>query len=797
MQYKQILLTGLLCLSVFTLWAQQPASLSGTVKDNEGAPVPGTSIRVGGSRQGASASHQGVYLLGNIKPGTLTIEFSAVGFSRIVKTMTLQAGEKATLDVVLFRKAAQVKEVNVTGLTASQQVNRQSYAVTSIDAKPLHNSSQDLNQVLGKTAGVRVREEGGLGSGFNFSLNGFSGRQVKFFLDGVPMDNFGSSLSLNNIPINLADRIEVYKGVVPIWLGADALGGAVNIVTNVKTRRYLDVSYSYGSFNTHRSAVSAGYTDEKTGLTVQGNFFQNYSDNNYWVHTPVTDLVTHEVGPERRLRRFHDRYKSETAQVELGVTGKKYADRLLLGIILSQNDRQIQTAAQMSRVYGGWNQQSTTIMPTLKYKKSDLFIKGLDFNLYGSYNFGSTQDVDTVNRVYNWAGECIDNTFNKDGQYVPGAENGRSLYKFSNNLAIAKSSLSYNIGQGHSAGINFTFSSFDRQGRDPLKPNDLANQQPKKLRKSVIGLGYKYDYNDKWSTSVFAKQYIVNGESTQKVDIYTNPRYVPVDNAFSATGYGLATSYFLFSNLQLKFSYEKTYRLPEGEEMFGDGANVIANINLLPESSDNLNLGAVYSRKFGEQHRLVMEGTALFRGAKDFIRMDASDTRVQIVNLRDVRMLGGDADVKYAYSDFFTAAMNATYQHLINTTRHERESSNEISPIYKDQIPNIPYLFGNLDLGVKFKKVGFSHARLALNYHLNYVHAYYLKWPGFGYSWEKNDIPKQLSHDISATYVLQNGKYNVSLECRNLTDERLYDNFMLQKPGRAFYVKLRYFLSKY
>lgn len=797
MQYKQILLTGLLCLSVFTLWAQQPASLSGTVKDNEGAPVPGASVRVGGTRQGASANHQGVYLLGNIKPGSLTIEFSAVGFSRIVKTITLQAGEKATLDVVLPAKAAQVKEVNVTGMTANQQVNRQSYAVTSIDAKPLHNSSQDLNQVLGKAAGVRVREDGGLGSGFNFSLNGFSGRQVKFFLDGVPMDNFGSSLSLNNIPINLADRIEVYKGVVPIWLGADALGGAVNIVTNVKTRRYLDVSYSYGSFNTHRSAVSAGYTDEKTGLTVLGNFFQNYSDNSYWVNTGVTDLDTRIVGPEQRLRRFHDRYKSETAQLEVGVTGKRYADRLLLGFILSQNDREIQTAAQMSKVFGGWNQRSSTLMPTLKYKKSDLFLKGLDFNLYGSYNLGSTRNVDTLNRIYNWAGEYEDNTFNEDGQYVPGGENGRSLLKFSNNLAIVNSSLGYNIGRGHSAGINYTFSSFDRKGNDPLKPNDDTYKHPQMLRKSVVGLGYKYDYGDRWSTSVFAKRYFSLSKSAQKVDIYTNPRWEPLRNDFTSTGYGIATSYFLFSYLQLKLSYEKAFRLPEGDEMYGDGTNHTSNKNLCPESSDNLNVGAVLTKKFGECHRVSVEGNFVLRDAKDFIAIMAKDNLTQTLNLRDVRNTGVDADVKYAYRDIFTIAANATYQRLINMTRYEEPGSNTESSVYKDQIPNMPYLFGNLDLGARFKKVGFPHALLGVNYHLNFVNAYYLKWPSLGGSDGKNEIPQQLSHDVSATYTLKDGKYNVSLECRNLTNERLYDNFLLQKPGRAFYVKLRYFLSKY
>ena len=46
-------------------------------------------------------------------------------------------------------------------------------------------------------------------------------------------------------------------------------------------------------------------------------------------------------------------------------------------------------------------------------------------------------------------------------------------------------------------------------------------------------------------------------------------------------------------------------------------------------------------------------------------------------------------------------------------------------------------------------------------------------------------VPNQFSHNLTLSYSLQNGRYNVSLECRNFTNENLYDNFSLQKAGRA------------
>ena len=73
----------------------------------------------------------------------------------------------------------------------------------------------------------------------------------------------------------------------------------------------LDASYSFGSFNTHRSTINAGYT-AKSGFTTEINAFQNYSDNNYWVNVDVADLKTGQYYPNQRVRRFHDKYRNET-----------------------------------------------------------------------------------------------------------------------------------------------------------------------------------------------------------------------------------------------------------------------------------------------------------------------------------------------------------------------------------------------------------------------------------------------------------------------------------------------------
>src|SRR5699024_7292725 len=102
----------------------------------------------------------------------------------------------------------------------AMKVKSSGFSVNSIEMKHYVNTTTDLSQVLNRSAGVKVREQGGLGSDFEFSINGLSGDHVKFFIDGIPLESYGSGITLNNIPVNLAERIEVYKGVVPAHLGS-------------------------------------------------------------------------------------------------------------------------------------------------------------------------------------------------------------------------------------------------------------------------------------------------------------------------------------------------------------------------------------------------------------------------------------------------------------------------------------------------------------------------------------------------------------------------------------------------
>lgn len=684
-----------------------------------------------------------------------------------------------------------INEVKITGKTSNRKVKEMPFNLNVIDAKQFYNSSANINDALNKTTGVRIREDGGLGSSFNFSLNGFSGRQVKFFLDGLPMDNFGSSMTMNNLPATMADRIEIYKGVIPITLATDALGGAVNIVTR-RDPNYLDVSYGFGSFNTHKVGVNGAYTNAKTGFTARTNVFYNYSDNNYKVNVRPIDLLTNLAGEEQEVKRFHDSYSSVGVQAEVGLTDKKFADQILIGAIISGNQKDIQTGVTMEQVFGGRTSNSNSIIPTLKYKKQNIFIDGLDFSLSSAYNLTTNNFIDTTKMRFNWLQQKVPTT---------AAELSRTQLKNKDNEGLTTANLAYHIDNNHSVSLNYLLTDFRRKSSDVEDMGNVTFTMPQKLRKQTLGLAWQATYQ-RFNVTAFSKFYFLHAESFENISTGSVPDYVATELDKTNAGYGIAGTYFITPLFQAKTSFERAYRLPESMELLGDGLFVRRNSNLAPEKSNNFNLGLLYSLLHGENHKLTLEGNFIYRDAKDYIRLDQQQTRPvdrQYINVGDVRTFGSETEIRYNWKDKFFVTLNGTYQNIIDktpfiVTENLTGTSRDPNLNYNHRLPNMPYLFANANVGTRLQPSKTRDNYLGLNYNIGYVEKYFLTPNHIGLD-NQDIIPRQISHDILADYSLDKGRYVVALECRNIYNDKLFDNYLLQKPGRSFYAKLRYFLN--
>lgn len=734
----------------------------------------------------AVATEGGRYQLSLDSPGEYLLRATFVGYKsgKYQKIEIVEGKSQYVCSFELEAEMTELHEVIVAGLSQQERVARLAYNVSMLETGKLKNTTLDLAHMLDKISGVKIRETGGLGSDVNISLNGFSGRHVKVFIDGVPMEGMSSAFGLNNIPVGLARRIEVYKGVVPIELGGDALGGAINIVTDESRRTRVSASYSYGSFNTHKSSVFAEYLAQ-SGFYASLNAYQNYSDNNYKVNARILDLETqlYQEGT-RRVERFHGMYHNEAVVAKIGVMDKPWADRLVAGFVGGYEYQEVQNASSMDFVFGRRYNTATTLMPSLAYVKRFPLLAGLRVSLNGNYNFGKSFSADTSSRTYNWLGEYKTKDMKGELSYMK--------YHYRDRNGAANLLVVFLPATNHSLSLSGTFTAFSRKGHDEVNPQESDNY-PRKSMKNVSGLSYKFDYRETWNTSIFVKNYLNRVEAYLDPEGGANYQYYQATNSY--WGGGIASTYFWGRHVQVKFSYEHAYRLPTSKELFGSGDGIeIGTSDLKPEASDNLNAGVTVAPVNKNEHYLSLSASFQYRNVQDYIRRTVSQTKGTATSTNEgkVRSVGMDVETRYTYKDLFFVGGNFSYFNMRNMTRYKSGTTVE-STIYKDRIPNQPWMYGNAEAGASIRNVGKKGTLLDIHYMMSYVHEFYFDWP----SYNGKRIPRQFSHDIYLSYSME-GKhaFTVGVECRNLLDEELFDNYNLQKPGRSFAVKVSYNFSK-
>ena len=786
---RGLFLSFLLLLISISAFSQHKTMISGKVLSTEKTTVDFATVYLKGTNYGGTTNEEGIYHL-QAPAGEYTLVVSAIGYKTVEKPVKLMRGERTKMNVVISPQATELDEVVVVsnGVT---RLKRSAFNAVALDTKALQNSTQNLSEALAQAPGMKIRESGGVGSDMQLMMDGFTGKHIKIFIDGVPQEGVGSSFGLNNIPVNYAERIEVYKGVVPVGFGTDAIGGVINIITKKNRNKwFLDASYSYGSFNTHKSYVNFGQTF-RSGLTYEINVFQNYSDNNYYVDTPVKDFTTGAINKKKieHVKRFHDTYHNEAVIGKIGFVDKKWADRLMFGFTYSHMYKDIQTGVRQEVVFGGKYRKGYSIMPSLDYRKRDFFVRGLDVVLTANYNKNMTNNVDTSSYEYNWRGEMRPLRMPGEQSY----QNTRS----DNNNWNGTLTANYRIGKAHTFTFNHVINAFRRSNQSLLNEDSEANAIPKETRKNISGLSYRLMPTEHWNLSVFGKyynQFIAGPVATSSAQ----DDYIRTTNSVSAMGYGAAGTYFILKSLQAKLSYEKAYRLPTNEEMFGDEDLETGDISLRPENSDNVNLNLSYNETFGK-HSVYVEGGLIYRNTKDYIQRNISDLSggkygATYVNHGRVETKGYNISVRYGFANWVSVGGNFTQMNVRDNVKKVTSGTNQESLTYGARMPNLPYQFANSDVTFYWRNLWKKGNTLSVTYDNLYMHSFPLYSEAVG-SESEFVVPTQFSHNLTLSYGIQNGRYNISFECRNLTNEKLYDNFSLQKAGRAFYGKVRVYFG--
>lgn len=260
----------------------------------------------------------------------------------------------------------------------------------------------------------------------------------------------------------------------------------------------------------------------------------------------------------------------------------------MFGFTYSNMYKEIQTGVRQHTVFGEKHRKGHSLMPSLEYNKRNLFVKGLDIVLTANYNRNATTNVDTASYQYNWFGERKIKTNGR-------GEQSEQYSRADNDNWNATLTVNYRIAKAHTLTFNNVWNAFHRTNTSLLTGAEIEDEFSKDTRKNITGLSYRFMPSEHWNISAFGKyyhQYVSGPMATD--DKGTD--YVLVERTVHSAGYGAAGTYFILPELQAKLSYEKAYRLPTIEEMFGDEDLESGEVNIRPENSDNVNLNISYSK---------------------------------------------------------------------------------------------------------------------------------------------------------------------------------------------------------
>lgn len=803
----------LLAVSVF---AQNTFSIAGKVTNENGEPVSHVTIKIVGTNFIAITDPSGKYTFPSVSKGKHTLLISSVEIKSNKINIDLNKNySDLQINVTLDGDKA-LDEVRVERKTVKKEIETSGFAVAVIETKEASLRNLTTNELLDRAVGVRVRQNGGEGAPIEYNLNGMSGSTIGIFLDGIEISTYGSSFNLNNIPPVMIERIEVYKGVLPSHLSGNYIGGAINVIMKKDaSANNITAAISYGSFNTYRADIGGLYRNNNNGFTARVSGFFSHSDNNYemWGKFSKYTRPGGRLNRNYRVKRPNDKFETKGGRFEFGFTDVKWADQFFVGYNISDSYKEIPHGITMTTPYfGRFNEYNAHVL-SLNYNKQNLFLNGLALNVNAVHSIRKTYLQDTVSRAYNWDHTPL--ILNESGAPIYGAykpgkgqQGDAVMSDIHRKISNVRTNLSYTIVSGHRVSFNYKYETTTREDKDLLRPERSKWITNNDLNTNIFALNYETEILDgKLRTNIFGKYGIY--ETIQKKPLREVEGVITYDNSRATRnnkGFGGTVSYRIIKDGFLIVSAEKSFIMPTERHIYGEPEiNLLPNASILPELAINYNAGGRYSFVDLDQHKFSFYGNFFWRNGYDKIIqqtriepvMDGRENQVediqttQFVNLSKTQSIGFEGEVNYIYANKLNAMVNfSKFNSLFKVKEDERGKPHAL---YNFQIPNEPFFTVNANVQYRLNNLIQKKAITNLYYNMGYVAPYSTIW----YKSDWFTTPTQLSHDLGISYRLPKGNTVISFDAKNILNAEVYDNYGVQKPGRAFYVKINYTINKF
>lgn len=757
---------------------QYSRTVSGTVKDSEGNPMPGVTVQMEGSDYGTITEGNGFYKMG-IPDGKVVLVYSFMGFTSHKEEFSDDDRKDFIRNITLKESAYNLEEVTVTGKGREQIKREAPAAITIIDASELKGRTASLEKILNHASGVQVMSSGGFGSTSRVLVQGMDGKRISIFVNGMPMGS-SEEFSLSSIPTDYIQNVEIYKGTIPAWLGGDGLGGAINIITKEFNSNHLEVSYQISSYNTHQGNFITSTAFPKSGIAVKLNGTFDYSDNDYDFNSPFE--------PGRVIHRDHDVYRN--LNINAGISfSRLWFDNLDLSFAYGNNYDQVQ---------GGLMNIQNNIQHAFSRSNSFQAMQSLAKKTRnGKWSFSLNSMIDyTIGNVVDTSYYCYDFAGNKfpsgSGRGEVGAlpNDSRDIYLSVRELL----NINYRINHNHILNWNTSYKYSSKTPHDELADEYASypvSGYPNRLHSLVSGLNYELKlFDGKLKNEAGIKLFYHNSEVIPSADgNIMQQKLTIVKNDDVSYGWNESLAWVPIKDLTVKGSVQRLVRIPTAEETFGDGVMLYPSVDLKPEKSLNFNIGLEWLINSGGYPYCRIGINAFYMRVEDMIKLMYSSMNMAYDNIGKVVNKGIEGEVKADFFSWMTTRVNVTWQ----DARDKRKDAVGGGPNfhYDYRIPNMPYFFGNamIDFHKEDLFTGGLDAEL-------FVEGEFTE--KFSYNWEASNrntliIPRRwgLNAGIQVNYKKH---YGISFEVHNITDEEHWAEYRYPLPGRTFHLKLKYIL---
>ena len=788
MSDKNILHNFLLVLILSFTWQNIFAQkiVFGQITDGQTLqPLDGASVILENSNIGTISNHIGMFRMKLPSKSSRRIKVQYMGYEsrNIILNKKLCVNDSICCNVELQPKNNILSDVIVLGKSKAQRHREVPSAITIIDSQELKYKTATLNEILDNAAGIKVAQQGGLGNASRIIIQGMDGKRIGIFINGMPMGN-SDEFQLSSIPIDMVDEVEIYKGIIPAWLGGDGLGGAVNIRLKDFKKNHLEMAFEAASYNTYIGSLQLKHYLGKTSTALHAGATMNYAKNNYSFSSPF------ELG--RIIHRDHDAYTHGGFNV--GISSKQWwFDQFDLTLSADYYRKEIQGGLMnvQNNIQHAFT-RTRSASTSLSLEKS--FLKGkLTAQFHSIVGFSLINQVDTSHYCYDFIGNRFPSG---SGRGEIGAVPNDSHDRHTTVRELLN--LTYKIGNNQLVTWTTNYRYGCKMPKDELADSYSrlpTSGYPSRLHSIVSGLTHELKlYGGKFTNELGIKLFNHHSEVLPFAEaIMLQDKLKASTNHSTMAGWSEAMALHLLPNnaLTLKASVQSTVRMPIAEELFGDGVLLLPSEKLRPERSFNINAGAIWLINAMRYPQVRIGINTFYMSAKDMIKLMYSSMNMAYDNIGKVRVMGIDMEMESKLNRWLDLQGNITWQDA-RDMRKEAVGGGE-NFHYRYRIPNMPYLFGSV--GVRLHKDGLLSKSCSSAFASTFGFT-----KAFSYNWEASKhntmlIPARYCWDVAVHHSF-NKRCQLSFEIRNILNRENWAEFRYPMERRTFHLKLKYIINK-